>query len=754
MDFFEAHMKEDAKRTAPLADRMRPRTLDEFVGQDHIIGAGRLLRRAIQIDQLSSVIFYGPPGTGKTTLARIIANTTKAQFLSINAVLAGIKEIRDSIEAATRALSLFGRTTILFVDEVHRFNKSQQDALLPHVENGVLILIGATTENPYFEVNKALVSRSRIFQLRTLNENDLHTIAHMALADAERGYGTRKVVLEANALDHLAKTSNGDARGILNALELAVETTAADAEGCITITREIAEESIQQKAVLYDKDGDAHYDTISAFIKSLRGSDPDAALYWMAKMLYAGEDPRFIFRRMIILASEDVGLADPQALSVVVACSQAYDYVGLPEGRFHLSQAALYLSTAKKSNSTLAFFDAIARVGTDVENEVPDPLKDASRDKEGFGHGKGYMYPHAFRDHWVAQQYLPDSLKGRVFYQPSDQGFELQIGQDVARKREALVEAMIDSDTNNNAASSISDTATWMTRTTSDNELAHIRDRIFELAHINSESLFLDLHGRSGLLTLEAMRHITTGGVWSLCHDETSERTLNHLTAAAPALDKPTVLRTSFDTWEEDVRARGGHMPVFSCIAGRDCLVTIPDAGFFLTGILSHLCSGGTLVLAETIRLESQRIADLIPSTASTQEACGILKRAEDEAYATPTLGQHTSDSLVKTLSEIHSAKATASTEVHVPMRHISRSTIDTWFRSNPQGTAPSLGDRIRAISSQEKAESVRLLLQLHLGNADIPWKTTVVYFSLTKKESPNTKPKVVVKKRPPKKVV
>jgi putative ATPase len=416
---------------------MRPRTLDEYIGQEHILGPGRLLRRAIQIDQLSSVIFYGPPGTGKTTLARIIANTTKANFISINAVLAGVKEIREAIDDAQKALAHYQKRTTLFVDEVHRFNKSQQDALLPHVENGTLTLIGATTENPYFEVNKALVSRSRIFQLNVLTEADLRAIAMQALSDKERGYGGKNVVIDEDALNHLVRTANGDARGVLNALELAVETTPEEV-GAIRITRSIAEESIQQRAVLYDRDGDAHYDTISAFIKSLRGSDPDAALYWMAKMVYAGEDPRFIFRRMLIFACEDVGMADPNALTVVVNAAKAFDYVGMPEGRFHLSYACIYCATAPKSNSSMAFFDALNTVAQSASDDVPNHLRDASRDGKGLGHGKGYLYPHAYRDHWVAQQYLPDHLKGQVFYVPGEIGYERHVKERIERYRKSL----------------------------------------------------------------------------------------------------------------------------------------------------------------------------------------------------------------------------------------------------------------------------------------------------------------------------
>ncbi len=410
----------------PLASRMRPRTVEEFVGQEHILGPGRLLRRAIQADQLASLIFYGPPGTGKTTLARVIANTTRSHFVSINAVLAGVKEIREATAEADSRRKHHGRRTTLFVDEVHRWNKAQQDALLPWVENGTVVLIGATTENPFFEVNPALVSRSRIFQLKPLSSDDLRTIAERTLKDQERGYGAYQVSIEPEALEHLVDVSGGDARTLLNALELAVETTPERFPPSpgepIRISLSIAEESIQRRVVLYDKEGDYHFDTISAFIKSLRGSDPDAALYWLARMVYAGEDPRFLFRRMLIFACEDVGLADPQALAVAEAAAAAFDRVGLPEGRFHLAQAALYLATAPKSNSSLAFFDALAVVEKEQAGEVPSHLRDPSRDAEGFGHGEGYLYPHSYREHWVAQQYLPDRLQGRVFYQPSGGG--------------------------------------------------------------------------------------------------------------------------------------------------------------------------------------------------------------------------------------------------------------------------------------------------------------------------------------------
>ena len=437
----------------PLAARMRPRTLDEYIGQDHIVGKGRLLRRAIAADQLTSVIFYGPPGSGKTTLARVIANHTKSNFITLNAVLTGVADIRKAIADAEEQRKLYSKKTILFVDEVHRWNKSQQDALLPWVENGTIILIGATTENPFFEVNKALVSRSRVFQLKPLTKADLLNAAKQALADTERGYGHYKVQFEEGALEHLVETANGDARSLLNALELAVETTPKEWEpnanvpkpawgSTIYISRECAEESIQKKVVLYDRDGDYHYDIISAFIKSLRGRDPDAACYWLARMVKAGEDPDFIFRRMLISACEDTGLADPYAIAVVQSCAASFDRVGMPEGRYFLAHAALYLSTAPKSNSSMAFFDALASVEKE-DADVPNHLRDASRDAEGFGHGAGYLYPHAYRDHWVAQQYLPDALMGKVFYTPSTQGYEKKIREEVLSRRELQIASLL-----------------------------------------------------------------------------------------------------------------------------------------------------------------------------------------------------------------------------------------------------------------------------------------------------------------------
>jgi putative ATPase len=443
MDLFDHAMQERMQREAPLADRMRPQTLDEIVGQDHIIGEGRLLRRAIQADRLfASIILYGPPGTGKTTLARVISNLTKAHFESMSAVLAGVGDLRKIIAEATDRRRLYQRRTILFIDEVHRWNKSQQDALLPHVETGLLTLIGATTQNPFFDVIKALVSRSRIFELKPLTEDGIRQILENALADPENGYGERKVVIASEAMAHLTRMAGGDARNALNALELAVETTPAGDDHAIHINLDVAQESIQKRAVLYDKGDDAHYDTISAFIKSVRGSDPDAALYWLAKMLYAGEDPRFILRRLIVLAGEDIGLADPQGLVVANAAAQAYEYIGLPEGIFPIVEATLYLATAPKSNSAFAYHAALAEIEENGAGPVPIHLMDGSRDAKGFGHGQGYDYPHNHPDHWTPQQYLPKDQIGQVFYQPSDQGYEAKIKDRVERWRAAQAQAL------------------------------------------------------------------------------------------------------------------------------------------------------------------------------------------------------------------------------------------------------------------------------------------------------------------------
>jgi putative ATPase len=427
-DLFDHALRQRMKTEAPLAARMRPRTLAEYIGQEHIVGPGKLLRRAIEADRLfSSILLWGPPGTGKTTLAQVIANTTKSHFETISAILAGKAELRQIIEAALERRRLHGARTILFVDEVHRWNKAQQDALLPHIENGTVTFIGATTENPFFEVIGALISRSRVFQLRSLNREETGILIDRALRDSERGYGAKGVVLEPEARAHIIEVAGGDVRNALNALELAVESTPATADGVVRITLDVAQESIQRRAVLYDKDGDAHYDTISAFIKSVRGSDPDAALYWLAKMVYAGEDPRFILRRLIVLAGEDIGLADPMGILVATSAAQAFDYIGLPEGVYPLVEATLYLATAPKSNSASAYFKAMKRLEDEGQVSVPRHLMDANRDAEALGHGKDYVYPHEFQGHFVPQQYLPKRLLGTYFFKPSGEGYEAQV---------------------------------------------------------------------------------------------------------------------------------------------------------------------------------------------------------------------------------------------------------------------------------------------------------------------------------------
>lgn len=442
-DLFTHAMQQKMKHEAPLAARMRPRTLDEYIGQEHIIGEGKLMRRAIIADRLfASIILWGPPGTGKTTLAMVIANQTKAHFETLSAVLDGKPRLREVVDEAIERRRLYQKKTILFVDEVHRWNKAQQDALLPHVENGTLTLIGATTENPYFEVIGALVSRSRVFQLQTLGDEHVRILLERALGDPERGYGSRKVELTSEAREHLIRVAGGDARNALNALELAVESTPPDAANIIHITLEVAQESIQRRAVLYDKDGDSHYDTISAFIKSVRGCDPDAALYWLAKMLYAGEDPRFIVRRLLILAGEDIGLADPLGLVVANAAAQAFEFVGMPEGVYSIVEATLYLATAPKSNSATHYFKAFHLIEKEGVGEVPNHIKDANRDAVALGHGQGYKYSHDGPGHFIPQQYLPKKILGTYFYRPSDQGYETEVNERLERWRAAQRKAL------------------------------------------------------------------------------------------------------------------------------------------------------------------------------------------------------------------------------------------------------------------------------------------------------------------------
>jgi putative ATPase len=724
MDLFEQYKEQLIEKEAPLAARMRPRYLSEFIGQDHIIGQGRLLRRAISLDQISSLIFYGPPGTGKTTLARVIANTTRAHFIAINAVLSGVKEIRAAIDTAQEKRKYHNQRTILFVDEVHRFNKSQQDALLPWVENGTVILIGATTENPYFEVNKALVSRSRIFQLKQLNDKDLYRVVEQALADLERGYGKLTVEISPDALAHLVNVANGDARSLLNALELAVETTQPDAKGVILVTLAVAEESIQQRAVLYDKEGDAHFDTISAFIKSLRGSDPDAALYWLAKMVYAGEDPRFIFRRMLILASEDVGLADPNAVVVINACAETFDRVGMPEGRYHLAQAALYLANAPKSNSVMGFFDALAAVEREREAEVPTHLKDKSRDQKGFGHGAGYLYPHAYRDHWVEQQYLPASLQGQVFYQPSNQGFEGKIATQVARQREAQLAALVEGvgvapleiltyGTTDKASER------WLQRTLSQvgAKLGAVRDRIFSLAQPQRHHLILDLNAGTGLLTWEAIRSVPEGGVYACVRTPGDGNALVEQAAALPELMRPIILTGLTEL--ADIQ--------FDRIIGRNVLMDEPDKTATVEIIAKLLRPEGMLILAETIPRHTQRLYRLLDEKKIDEDLYQRLVIAEEDIYT------HQSDPMLNwDVDDLRNALAMAGlvveveTERSVTPMHITPVFVNRLFVNNP--VRPSYADRLGKNLKEEEVRTVKELFNRYLLNQTVAWESTIAF--------------------------
>jgi len=740
-DLFDHLHNQRLENEAPLAARMRPRTLDEFVGQEHIVGPGRLLRRAIQADQLSSLIFYGPPGTGKTTLARVIANTTRSHFITINAVLAGVKDIREAIKVAQERHGMYGQRTILFVDEVHRWNKAQQDALLPWVENGTVILIGATTENPYFSVNRPLVSRSRIFQLKPLSEDDLHAIAFQALQDPQRGYGSLQVELHPEALDHLVNVANGDARGVLNALELAVETTPPNEEDVIIVDMAVAEESIQQRAVLYDRDGDVHYDTISAFIKSLRGSDPDAAMYWLAKMVYAGEDPRFIFRRMLIFAGEDVGLADPNAIRVVTACAEAFDRVGLPEGRFHLTEAALYLATAPKSNSTFAFFDALRTVEEEREAEVPTHLKDGSRDKEGFGHGEGYLYPHAYRDHWVAQQYLPDVLQGKAFYHPSDQGHEKQIGEQVTRRREAQLAAMVEGQAvapPEVLTFSPADRARdrWLQRTVGNagRGLGQLRDGVLDAAGIQRHHVVLDLNAGTGLLTWEAVRRAPEGSVWALTADPQAAEALHQQAARLPDLDRPFVLQGSLTELPALVASQAQGDVRFDAVVGRNALTRQVDKAEATRSIRAMLRPTGVVSLAETMPRHTQRLYDLVDRTLLDDDLARRWVAAEELIYTAPD------DPMVNwEANDLQTAFEAAGfdairlrVERHTTEMRITSTLLAHWFavpRDLPtDAVRPRYAQRLLAQLTPEETMQVQALLERSLSGQIVTWSSSVAY--------------------------
>ncbi len=732
MDLFEHRHARKFEKEQPLAARMRPRTLDEFFGQQHILAPGRLLRRAIQADQLSSLIFYGPPGTGKTTLAAVVANTTKSHFEVLNAVLAGVADIRRVTEQAKRRIVEHERRTILFVDEVHRWNKAQQDALLPWVENGNVILIGATTENPYFTVNRALVSRSRIFQLKPLAEEDLWQIGEAAIRDPERGYGKLRVECEREALRHIVNIANGDARAVLNALELAVETTAPETDGDIRLTMAVAEESIQRRAVLYDKEGDYHFDTISAFIKSMRGSDPDAAMYWLAKMVYAGEDPRFMLRRMLIFAAEDVGLADPAALGRIEAAADAFDRVGLPEGQYHLAMAALDLATAPKSNSAFAYFDALSTVEKEREGEVPNHLKDGSRDQRGFGHGQGYSYPHAYREHWVAQQYLPDDLQGKLFYRPGKLGYEGKIADTVNRRRETQLAAALAAENQSATAENLTwsprDRAAerWLNRTLgrAGEQLSTIREKIFEQANCRRHHRILCLNDEGGLLTWEAIRQAPEGGVHTHLKTEAEQRILNSRIAECPPLRTPQIQVC-------DPRQLFGQLPPdmrFEAILGRALLFNRADRAELLQAIHHCLANQGRLVLAEPISRRSPRLAERLKFPEEDRELAEIFRAVENEIYHNPQdpMVNWDEEQAAAWLAEAGYARITSQILTLPGERHFSRARIEEWFaEAKASATRPGLGRKLGEKLNAEQLAKVKARMLADLAEQTLPWTAT-----------------------------
>ncbi len=716
----------------PLAYRMRPRNLDEYIGQDHIVGPGRLLRRVIQADQLSSLIFYGPPGTGKTTLARVIANHTKSAFLSLNAVLAGVKQLRESLQEAQENRRLYGRRTILFIDEVHRWNKAQQDALLPWVENGTVVLIGATTQNPYFEVNSALVSRSRIFQLKPLTDTDLRAIAEATVGDRERGYGKYTVEIDEDALTHLIDVSSGDARSLLNALELAVETTPSEfpppPDETIRITLPVAEESIQRRAVLYDKEGDYHFDVISAFIKSLRGSDPDAALYWLAKMVSAGEDPRYIFRRMLISACEDVGLADPQALVIVEAAAAAFDRVGLPEGQFHLIHACLYLATTPKSNSALGYFDAVKTVESERNDEVPNHLRDGNRDKEGFGHGEGYIYPHAFRDHWVAQQYLPDGLQGRVFYEPSQSGYEGEVRREVQRRREAQLEISADPPpevlTFGYADRSREH---WITRAAGEagRVLGAIRERLFDELKLRRHDRVLVACAGRGMLVWEAFRRVPEGGVWVTTEDEGNAAVLTHRASQLPETERPTILTLRLENLDES--ACDGLLPGlrFDAVVSRNPVTRLAERAGFFEAAYTVSAPGARLAVAQVVPAEAQRLSALLPTDLLAEELADLYRNAETCVYSRPDdpLVAWTADSLAEEAGRAGYTEVSVSVHRFDEERVIRNNDLDSWF----SGT---YGRILRESLSDDDYGTIETAVRGHLSGATVRWSRTVAFLT------------------------
>ncbi len=669
------------------------------------MGPGRLLRRAIQADQLSSIILSGPPGTGKTTLARIIASRTRSQFLTMNAVLSGIKDIRTAIDQAKVYRQQTNRRSILFVDEVHRWNKSQQDALLPWVEDGLFVLIGATTENPFFEVNRALLSRSRVFILKQLDESDLEHIMDLALTDMERGYGAFRVEITDDAKRHLVRTASGDARTLLNALELAVETSVdhfpPPAGTEITIDLSIAEDSIQQRALLYDKDGDYHFDTISAFIKSIRGSDPDASLYWLARMLEAGEDPHFIFRRLLIQASEDIGLADPAAIGIVVSCASAFDRVGLPEGRFHLAQATLYLAVTDKSNSTLGLFDAVAAVRAGTSDEVPVHLKDAGRDGHDLGHGAGYLYPHAYEHHWVAQRYLPEELKEKVFFQGGSLGWEGSRDTVVRKWRLFQLALVAEEEREIWSVSPSSDTDRWSSRAgRSIGEAEGARDRLLNGIDLVSTDRVL-LHGDAVQLFVWSVTHAVTAGLTAVWTDNRSSREISH------TLGDTRGNVYSPEVYDIDDIADGAYRGPFDFVIHRS--INREDPSSLLPVLLPFLDEKGTLRIIVPDPHSGDGPATILSLSEDTREKLRIL---QDRQYPDPSVIW--SSAINELPAEYSGTTEFVSTTV---TRRLDSKTVRSWFAE-----ATLLGKTTSEdLTEEQRQEIERSVTTFETG--EYPWK-------------------------------
>ena len=611
---------------APLAERMRPQTLDDVVGQQHLLGAGKPLRTAFESGEPHSMILWGPPGVGKTTLARLMADGFNAEFMALSAVLSGVKDIRDAVERATLIRSNSGRRTILFVDEVHRFNKSQQDAFLPHVESGLFTFIGATTENPSFEVNNALLSRAAVYVLKALDDTDLKTLIARALEKELPGLSVSR-----EAQDMLIMSADGDARRLLNNLEIASQ--AAMAAGEQTVDAHRLRETLGDVMRRFDNKGDNFYDQISALHKSVRGSNPDAALYWLARMVAAGEDARFIFRRMLILACEDVGLADPQAITVVESCARAFDRIGLPEGRFLLTQSALYLSTCPKSNSSLGFFDALSDIEKMQAEEVPNHLKDPSRDGNDLGHGKGYLYPHSYKDHFVAQQYLPSSLQGKMYYHPSDQGYEAGIRQGVERRREAQLEAVSDSLFVENLTYSPENRAEsrWLKRASSAGSalLLKIRDTLFDGLTIRRSDNILILNASHGLLLWEAMKHNPEGLCTAQVKSAEDKEYIDYYKAQLDELRQPEVITGS----PGDVVSSLDPDLKYEYIFGRNVFTRLKKEEGLLNILFRALRAEGILRLCESVPSRGSALSQFVnDKTLKTQ-----LMKAEETIYHSKT---------------------------------------------------------------------------------------------------------------------